>query len=126
MTRINVVPVRELTVKHLVAEYRELPRMFAYAAAAAKRDDWKHRQPKNYVLGKGHMLFFYDKLTWLSERHQRLVKEMQRRGYKPKFTKSLKSQWRKSIPLSMWKNWRPTKAARELNRQRISDRLERK
>jgi hypothetical protein len=26
MTRINVVPVQELTNKHLMAEYRELPR----------------------------------------------------------------------------------------------------
>lgn len=28
MTRINVVPVTELTDKHLLAEYRELPRIF--------------------------------------------------------------------------------------------------
>ena len=28
MTRINCVPVEELTDKHLGAEYRELPRLF--------------------------------------------------------------------------------------------------
>lgn len=27
MTRINIIPVHELTGKHLVAEYRELPRV---------------------------------------------------------------------------------------------------
>lgn len=31
MTRINCVPVRELGGKHLVAEYRELPRVYALA-----------------------------------------------------------------------------------------------
>ena len=27
MTRINVVPVKELSDQHLIAEYRELPRV---------------------------------------------------------------------------------------------------
>lgn len=31
MTRINVVPVSELVDKHLVAEYRELPRIYKAA-----------------------------------------------------------------------------------------------
>ena len=35
MTRINCVPVEELHQKHLVAEYRELPRVFRLAEAAA-------------------------------------------------------------------------------------------
>lgn len=35
MTRINCVPVEELSGPHLVAEYRELPRVFALAEKAA-------------------------------------------------------------------------------------------
>jgi len=31
MTRINCIPVTELHNKHLVAEYRELPRIFKLA-----------------------------------------------------------------------------------------------
>ena len=40
MTRINCIPVEELSTPHLIAEYRELPRVFALAhnaAAAAGR-----------------------------------------------------------------------------------------
>lgn len=41
MTRINVVPVEELTTKHLVAEYRENPRVFALAHKAyTNRTKW--------------------------------------------------------------------------------------
>lgn len=55
MTRINCVPVEELTDKHLLAEYRELPRIFNLARAVEDA-------PTEYVLGTGHMKFFYDKL----------------------------------------------------------------
>ena len=34
MTRINVVPVQELQREHLVAEYKEIVRVFALARAA--------------------------------------------------------------------------------------------
>ena len=37
MTRINGIPPQELTGPHLVAEYRELPRIFALVRAAAAR-----------------------------------------------------------------------------------------
>lgn len=35
MTRINRIPVEELSRQHLVAEYRELPRVFALAGFSA-------------------------------------------------------------------------------------------
>lgn len=37
MTRINLVDPSTLHTKHLIAEYRELPRVFALAEAAAFR-----------------------------------------------------------------------------------------
>jgi deoxyribonuclease (pyrimidine dimer) len=39
MTRINVVPPRELTRQHLIAEYRELPRVFGLVKKAAARGE---------------------------------------------------------------------------------------
>ena len=66
MTRINTVPVECLSDKHLLAEYRELPRIFT---AVAKIYDSGNQLPTdippNYKLGAGHVKFFYDKLLWL-------------------------------------------------------------
>ena len=83
MTRINCVPVQELSGPHLVAEYRELPRVFALARKAAARGVVE--PTACYTLGKGHLLFFYTRLGYLVRRHAELIAEMKRRGYKPAF-----------------------------------------
>ena len=123
MTRINVVPVDELTDKHLVAEYRELPRIFklvqdrqdkGFTGATVKK-------PDAYTLGTGHVLFFYDKLYYLIDRYQELCNEMCTRGFTvnfphvPDFVWDLDSQW--------LGDYIPTDEALTINRQRIADRL---
>ena len=83
MTRINCIPPLALHSKHLVAEYRELPRVFSLAGSSyhwgLHPDDLKRK--KVYQLGKGHVLFFYDKLEFLRKRHGLLSLEMASRGY---------------------------------------------
>ncbi len=119
MTRINCVPVEELSGPHLVAEYRELPRVFALAAKAAARG--KLTQPSDYTLGKGHLLFFYTRLGYLAHRHTQLIQEMKRRGYKPAFS-GMQRQDFPDIPNEFWNDWQPTPQALQLNRQRIKAR----
>ena len=119
MTRINCVPVEELSRQHLVAEYRELPRVFALARKAAERRDIKLIE--HYTLGKGHVLFFYTRLAYLARRHAELVREMQRRGYKPAFTAPLEEA-HADIPAELWGDWTPTEEALAVNRQRIAER----
>lgn len=129
MTRINLIPVHELTRLHLIAEYRELPRVFQLAHNAHIRHGdckggWKKNQPATYVMGKGHMTFFYDKLAFLSDRHQELVSEMLRRGYVPTMTESLRSQWCDQFPMSYWQqSWKPSQAEIAISRARIKARL---
>lgn len=124
MTRINVVPVETLTQQHLVAEYRELPRIFALAhKASVSPKPWQHKQPKEYTLGTGHVIFFYDKLGWLNERHQQLVQEMLKRGYKPSFTAWLSDEWESKIPPAYWRSYIPTPEAIAINVERINKRL---
>ena len=83
MTRINVVDVKELHYKHLVAEYREITRPFAKVrkrqAKGQKPRDIK--APSDYVLGTGHETFFFTRLQYLVDRYESLVAEMRRRGY---------------------------------------------
>lgn len=121
MTRINCVPVEELSRQHLVAEYRELPRVFSLARKAAQRGFQASDGPKDYVLGQGHVLFFYTRLKYLALRQQQLVQEMLRRGYQPNFTGSLFEE-HADIPAYMWNDWQPSENALLLNRQRIAER----
>jgi hypothetical protein len=119
MTRINCVPVEELSRQHLVAEYRELPRVFSLAHKASQRTTLA--QPDAYTLGTGHVTFFYTRLGYLAKRHAQLVAEMLRRGYKPTFTGSLKEA-HPDIPEAFWGDWEPTDEALKINRARILER----
>jgi len=115
--------VTELVTRHLIAEYRELPRTFALVIKAIARGERVgHKASKHYTLGAGHVRFFYDKLGYLAKRQDELIGEMLKRGYKPTFTDGL---WhhQKSIPVNWWNDWMPTEQALAINRERISDRL---
>lgn len=125
MTRINVVPVEELTTKHLVAEYRENPRVFALAHKAyTNKTKWYNKQPSDYVLGTSHVLFFYNRLKYIATRQKQLVDEMIKRGYNPQFTECLEQQWRDKFPANYWNDYIPTEHALQINRERIKQRLE--
>lgn len=117
MTRINVVPPSELCDQHLIAEYRELPRVFGLARLLP------NRQSLTYVLGPGHVKFFYDKLAWLYGRQRKLVEEMKRRGFNPQFeVESLQQKFQKTNP-DLWNDWAPTSTDLEINRARLSAKL---
>ncbi len=78
MTRINVVSVKDLTNKHLFAEYRELPRIFTAVGKLAPGEGFLDG---GYRLGQGHVKFFYNKLTWLLDRYKQLKGELDGRNY---------------------------------------------
>lgn len=122
MTRINCIPPIELHRKHLTAEYRELPRVFALAYAAYKRGEDPASFPDTYRLGRGHVLFFYPRLAYLERRFDALVLEMRIRGYHPSYT-SIPAMPR--MPASWWQDWQPTPAAQALCRARIAARMPR-
>ena len=116
MTRINCIPVTELHDKHLLAEYRELPRVFRLARPCPEA-------PKQYVLGAGHVKFFYNKLGWLLTRQHEIVKEMIRRGFKPLHDPNDLQDFHTPANDKCWGTWWPTEDAMALNRERINQRL---
>jgi len=83
MTRINLVEPHQLTDKHLMAEYRELPRIFTAVLKlqAQSKTPADVDIPENYVLGTGHMKFFYNKIAWLRARYSNLFHELKARGF---------------------------------------------
>ncbi len=123
MTRVNCVPPEELTRAHLVAEYRELPRVFGMVRAMIARgvvDPARAGIPPSYRMGAGHMTFFCDKLGYLVRRQAALIAEMQRRGYAPAFTdpESLLA----GIPAAWHGDWAPDAEALAISRARIAER----
>ena len=81
MTRVNAVPVSWLIDQHLVAEYREIPRVRPAALRWARLGRPGPPPSERYVLGPGHVRFFYVRLGWLAARHRALVAEMRDRGF---------------------------------------------
>lgn len=117
MTRINVVKVRELSDRHLVAEYRELPRVYALSEAWFNR--WCDKPiPAEYTLGKGHVTFFYDKLKYVWMRHRELCDEMRRRGFTVNYQPP-----DPNFPTRCFQDYWPTRKAIAINRARIAKRL---
>lgn len=119
MTRINCVPPTELTRQHLIAEYRELPRVFSLVRAAIDRGEHPVLYPR-YTLGKGHVRFFYARLTWVVKRQESLITEMINRGYSPQFGVPTLDKF----PPEWCNDWEPDDIAMAINRERISARLE--
>lgn len=117
MTRINVVPVTELCDKHLLAEYRELPRVFKLA------NHYERELPKQYVLGKGHVKFFYNKLGYLLLRQHEIIKELKQRGFKPKYDANDLQDLHTIHNDRCWGCYTPTQEALAINRARIAERM---
>lgn len=79
MTRINVgIRPSELPDKLLLAEHREIKRI----PNVVKSGKFSlEGQPFNFTLGKGHVKFFYDKLTYLQSRYISIYQECINRGF---------------------------------------------
>jgi hypothetical protein len=78
MTRINAgIPPSTLCDQHLIAEYRELPRMVAFAH---KRQD---APDVPFTLNRGHMVSCVRYGAYLADRHACIIHEMKRRGFNP-------------------------------------------
>lgn len=124
MTRINCVPPSELTNLHLLAEYRELPRVFTLVenrtGSGQLAAEVMRVVPETYRMGAGHVSFFYDKLQYLRVRHQALAEEMRSRGWNPLMDCTDRAG---ELHLDLQKDWVPTPEAQKANRQRIQERL---
>ena len=121
MTRINVIPVEELTDQHLMAEYRELPMV---PAAARRSDPAKFKPTTAYTLNKGHVMFFYDKKNYLLNRWLSLIEELYRRGYA--IDPSARTVHWTALDKFPQTDWQPDSYAVSINMQRIIERINQK
>ncbi len=78
MTRINAnIDPSFLIDQHLIAEYREILRI--PNIILKKGFNPKNYYPPKFVLGIGHVLYFYDKIKFLHKRFLKLKNEMDKR-----------------------------------------------
>ena len=119
MTRINLIPPKDLCDQHLLAEHRELTRI---PNSVAKGKFHLKGQPEEYKLGEGHVRFFFNKMAFLKRRYDELHAECKARGFKVQYI------WPETLPFSpeLWLDYQPTDAALEINRQRIQERMPKK
>ena len=126
MTRINIVPTKELADQHLVAEYRELFMVGSALARTLKspnRDKSLSSIPEKFTLNTGHVKFFYNKGRYLHKRYDELVEEMKRRGMNPDPDRVFKrDQW----PDELYQDWQPDDQELAIVRQRIQERIDAK
>ncbi len=126
MTRINTVPVTELVNLHLMAEFRELPRIFTDVRKRMAKGQQPSdiNQPAEYKLGTGHCMFFMDKCGYLLNRYNQLFNELVSRGYKLNPVMFLDIvRGAMTLPAEWLGDYQPDVTAMEINRARISDRL---
>ena len=126
MTRINIIPVSELTDQHLIAEYREITMVPAALTRTlnSKAGFSKNKISTKFTLNTGHVYFFYDKGLYLSKRYNALINEMKRRGFSPDTDRK--------FPIDIFKNnnlyndWNPRPHEYIIIRKRIEERIKMK
>ena len=122
MTRINIIPVSELTDQHLIAEYREITMVPSALIRTLNSKSGLNKQKigNKFTLNKGHVYFFYDKGLYLYNRYDNIVEEMILRGFNP----DLKRVFPKDIfPFELFNDWTPTIEEQEIVRDRIREKI---
>ena len=93
--RINVIEADDLPDIFLRAEYREILMSCHYYKKSLNSKSGLNRSsiPQQYTLNKGHAKFFYDKMLFIQQRHDKLEQEMRIRGFKIRDSYDLKLDW---------------------------------
>ena len=136
VTRINTCCVTELTDGHLKGEYKEITRIFTNTIKCIEKKGVvgaytyiKDNQPIKYTVrtndnpggGRGHEMFFRDKLSYIEDRYIALALEMESRGNNVSWSlvqSVVEKAKEKVIDKRFWKDYTPTQEAYELNLKR--------
>lgn len=133
MTRVNVLPIASLEPKILSGEFHEITRVFGLVrkSVIAGRDVSDIDIKPEYLLGRGHVKFFYNKLEYVARRYLSLAFELRYRAIKSgnksncdlSLVLKVISEARKDIPEQWWGDYTPTPEAMEINQHRLDNPL---
>ena len=120
MTRINLIPVKELSDQHLIAEYRELPRVIKQKIDISKA-------PEKYCLGKGHVKWAKKHSLFCLDRYNQLCNEMVYRNFNISYGAwTLEEVYCMQPPESIILSYKPNEKDIELSRSRIIEKIKQK
>jgi deoxyribonuclease (pyrimidine dimer) len=127
MTRVNLVDPKDLADQHLFAEWREIKMVPKKARKLLQKsnDIWNELStlPKVYSMSKGHVRFFYDKMTFLYIRYIELTEELYNRDYRLSSHNPQEIFLKGTNLFLLYGNYIPTKEALQINIERLSLRL---
>jgi len=127
MTRINLVDPSELADQHLFAEWREIKMVPAALKRSLKTKPLAQvlrSIPKDFTLNRGHVLFFYDKLKYLSNRYDLLSEELRNRGYRKELEWNTFSEYCENLAPCFFRDYNPTDDALIVIRTRIQEKID--
>lgn len=116
MVRINLIDPRYLSDQHLIAEYNEMLMLLGQLRKYPNMEGCGE-----YCLGKGHIRFFRDKLSYLKKRHGLLKEEMRKRGFKARKTADISK-----FPKSLRNQYSPDRKALSIIKKRLVEKLTKK
>ena len=119
MTRINQIPVEELSDQHLIREYNEIPRFI-------KQDINIEDAPTIYCLGKGHVKWGRKHWVFCLARYSFVCNEMYYRGFTVNYTHKDLSKFTVNTPMPLPIPYIPTEQDIELSRNRIIEKIKMK
>lgn len=127
MTRINIISVKKISNKQLMAEYHESIRVFSYVLKSKKIPE---DIPSRYCLGKGHVKFFFNKIPYLLNRYKEINQELTNRGYRLNNETFSKNLEKGKLALTKYpeiqvNNWIPSSEEMMVNQAQVDERLER-
>lgn len=118
MTRINTIEPLLLTDQHLMAEYRELPMVFA---SGRRSNPDRFNPSEHYLLNTGHVTFFFNKKEYLKERWVDLIVELYNRNYNiDPLSRNINWTTLDKFPQI---EWRPNDMAQLVNLERLLERV---
>ena len=81
----------------------------------------KSKVPKKYTLKKGHVYFFYNKGKYLNNRYQKLILELEKRGFKLSKDRFFPKEI--FIDNNLYNDWEPSLDDYTIIRERIKNKI---
>ena len=122
MTRINIIPPKELMDQHLIAEIKEINQLAGSYSRSLKSKTGIKSIPPKFTLNKGHVTYFYDKGMYLHNRFNELKTEAINRKFN--IQAEFKNTW--ITTPENYNDWIPNEEDIKIIKERITNKINNK